>query len=222
MFRTWCALVFAVPALAFAAPSARLLDDAPRFVSGSVASSPRLIDQAVAAAEAHEDCHCECDGPPRIGYGELFAKTTAAGVFSSATGMVVGAGLGALSNNLIGAAIPGLLIANLILPPLLTVLAANLIGNWDEADRFGFWLPFAGAFVVNAAAVVITGLFFNFAVGITNPLSMVVFALVDGVLMSGATTGLMALGEKKKVSTVRSFAPGVTDTTFVALQEVKF
>jgi hypothetical protein len=32
----------------------------------------------------------------------------------------------------------------------------------------------------------------------------------------------MALTEKKKVATVQSFVPGVSDTTFVVMNEVKF
>ncbi|MBL8909101.1 MAG: hypothetical protein JNM17_00220 [Archangium sp.] len=197
-----------VPSLAFAAPSARLLspDDAP---AKTEATAPSLAD---AASNVSSD----------IGLGELFVKTSAVAVAASATGIVLGAGLGALSNNLIGAAIPGLLIANLIFPPLITVLSAALMGNWNTKDRFGFWLPLGAAFLVNAAAVVITGLFINVAVGITNPLSMLVFCTLDGLLMSGATVGVMALTEKKKVTTVKSFAPGVTDSTFVVLNEVAF
>lgn len=215
MFRTCWALVVLLPALSLASPSARLLDDAPKVIN---AATPRLIDQSLAAADAQQTAPAK----EAIGLGELFAKTYAVAVASSAAGIVLGAGLGVLSNNLIGAAIPGLLIANLILPPLLTVLAATLMGNWDQADRFGFWLPLGAAFLVNAAAIIVTGLFLPIAVGITNPLSLVVFSLIDGLLMSGASIGVMALTEKKKVSTVSSFVPGVTDTTFVTLSEVKF
>lgn len=192
-----------IPALAWATPAA---DDAPT----APAAAPSVADVGLKSASSD------------LGLGELFVKTSAVGVAASATGIVLGAGLGALSNNLIGAAIPGLLIANLIFPPLITVLAAALMGNWNQADRFGFWLPLGAAFLVNAAAVVITGLFFNIAVGITNPLSMLVFCTIDGLLMSGASVGVMALTEKKKVTTVRSFAPGVTDSTFVVLNEVAF
>ncbi|MFT3711098.1 MAG: hypothetical protein QM817_26010 [Archangium sp.] len=199
-----CAVLIAlVPMLAHAFPSARLLSegDAPK-------ASPSLSDAAPTTSD--------------VGLGELFVKVSAVGVAASATGVVLGAGLGSLSNNLIGAAIPGLLIANLIFPPLVTVLAAVLMGNWHEAGRFGFWLPLLGAFLVNAAAVVVTSLAFNIAIGIANPLSLLIYAVIDGVAMSGATIGLMALTEKKKVTTVRSFVPGVSDSTFVVLNEVKF
>jgi hypothetical protein len=206
-----CAVLIAmVPMVAHAFPSARLLSegDAPKAESAAPATSSSLQDAAPKTSD--------------VGLGELFVKVSAVGVAASATGVVLGAGLGSLSNNLIGAAIPGLLVANLIFPPLVTVLAAVLMGNWNEAGRFGFWLPLAGAFVVNAAAVLITSLVFNIAVGITNPLSLLVYAVIDGVAMSGATVGLMALTETKKVTTVKSFAPGVTDSTFVVLNEVKF
>jgi hypothetical protein len=209
-----CAVLIAlVPMLAHAFPSARLLapEDAPT-ASPAAAETPAPAPSLADAAPKTSD----------IGLGELFVKVSAVGVAASATGVVLGAGLGSLSNNLIGAAIPGLLVANLIFPPLVTVLAAVLMGNWNEAGRFGFWLPLGAAFLVNAAAVLITSLAINIAVGIANPLSLLVYAVIDGVAMGGATVGVMALTEKKKVTTVKSFVPGVTDSTFVVLNEVAF
>lgn len=188
--------------------SAHLLGDAPKLLLGA---SPRLLDAALGASD-HE-CHCE----PRMGYGELFAKTSAVGLAASTAGVLIGAGLGALSNNLIAAAIP-VLLANLFLPPVLTVLAAMLLGNWDSPGRFGFWLPVLGAFVVNAAAYVLASLVFG--VAWTNPVALLLYTLVDGLLMSGATVGIMALAEKKTTGSVTSFVPGVGDTTFVPLVKV--
>lgn len=154
--------------------------------------------------------------------GELFAKTSAIGVASSATGVLIGAGLGSLSNNLLGVLLPGALIGNLLFPPIVTVLGALLMGNWEDAGRFSFWWPVLGAFLVNAAVYVVTSLAFSFAVAWTNPVSLLLYALVDGVLMAGATTGIMALTERKNVSTVQSFVPGVSDTTFVAVSKWEF
>ena len=188
--------------------SARLLADAPTVLLGS---TPRLLESALGAAEV-KDVVVE-----RLGLGEHFAKTTAVGMASSVTGVLIGAGLGALSNSLAVAAIP-ILLANLFLPPIGTVLVAMLVGNWNEPGRFGFWLPLAGAFVVNAAAYVIASLFL--VVPWTNPAALLVYALVDGLLMSGASTGLMHLTEKKQPTMVRSFVPGVSDTTLVPMVKV--
>ena len=153
-----------------------------------------------------------------IGFGEHFGKTAAIGMASSVTGVLIGAGLGMLSNNLIAAAIP-VLLANLFLPPVVTVLMAMLIGNWDSPGRFSFWGPAAGAFVVNAAAYVIASLFL--VVPWTSPIALLVYSLVDGVLMSGVSVGIMHLTEKKKApATITSFVPGVSDTAFVALTRV--
>ncbi len=189
--------------------SARLLGDAPQLLLGA---APRLLDAALTATDVKENAITA-----GIGFGEHLAKTTAVGMVSSVTGVLIGAGLGSLSNNLIGAAIP-LLLANLFLPPILTVLVAMLIGNWDSPGRFSFWLPFAGAFVVNAAAYVIASLFL--VVPWTNPVALLLYSLVDGLLMGGTTVGLMHLTQKKQPVLVTSFVPGVTDTTMVPMMKV--
>ncbi|MFZ5444592.1 MAG: hypothetical protein ACOZQL_31655 [Myxococcota bacterium] len=199
--------------------SARLLDDAPKLAMGA---APRLLPVVLGHGESEGDCGCECECAPPMGYGELFTKTAAVGVVASAAGVMLGAGLGTLSNNLIGAALP-VLLANLFVPPIVTVLVAMLLGNWDSPGRFGFWLPVAGAFVVNAAVYVLTSLVLQIAVAWTNPVAMLLYTLVDGVLMSGATVGIMALTEKKpdKTAVIPSFVPGVSATTFVPLTTVK-
>lgn len=189
--------------------SAHLVGDAPKLLLGATS---RLLDSALAAADVKDTLAAN------IGFGEHFAKTSAVGMASSLTGVLIGAGLGTLSNNLIGAAIP-VLLANLFLPPILTVLVAMLVGNWDTPGRFGgFWLPLAGAFVVNAAAYVIASLFL--VVPWTNPAALLLYCLVDGLLMGGTTVGVMHLTEKKAPATVTSFVPGVSDTTFVSMMKV--
>ncbi len=192
--------------------AAHLLGDAPKLLLGV---SPRLLDAAQGAMDGG-DCAGECECK-RIGFGELFAKTSAVGMASSTAGVLIGAGLGSLSSNLIFAALP-VLLANLFLPPVLTVLAAMLMGNWDAPGRFGFWLPVLGAFAVNAVAYVLASLVL--VVPWTNPVALLLYTLVDGLLMSGATVGVMALTEKKPTSVVKSFVPGITDTTFVPLVKV--
>lgn len=202
--------------LAFAATAqaetraAQLLDDAPKmFVPGA----PRLLDAPLDAVTV------PIQAVQKISFGEHFAKTAVVGTAASITGVLIGAGLGALSNNLIAAAIP-VLLANLFLPPIVTVLVAMWLGNLTSPGRFtGFWLPAAGAFAVNAAAYVIASLLL--VVPWTNPAALLVYALVDGVLMSGASVGLMHLTEKKdQPATVTSFVPGVTDTVIAPIVKV--
>ncbi|HEY1089152.1 MAG TPA: hypothetical protein VGE37_15715 [Archangium sp.] len=190
--------------------SASLLGDAPRV---ALAAAPRLLEAAAGAPDVKQ-APAAVEG---IGYGEHFVKTSAVGVASTVTGVLLGAGFGALSNNLIAAAVPVLLM-NLFVPPIITVLAAMLIGNWDTPGRFGFWLPMVGAFVVNAAAYVISSLLL--VVPWTNPAALLAYAFIDGILMGGTTVGLMHLTQKKDAPVVKSFVPGVTDTTLVALMEV--
>lgn len=177
---------------------------------------PGQQDSLVSSLRERTEAHCDCAQRPA--WGSLFLKTSLVGTASTATGALVGAGLGSLSNNLIGAAVP-VLLANLFLPPVLTVAAALLMANWDDVGRFGFWAPVAGAFVVNAAAYVLASLVF--VVPWANPAALLVYSLVDGLLMSGASMGLMALTENKATpTTVTSFVPGVTDTTVVPVWKV--
>jgi hypothetical protein len=197
---------------ATAGAEARLLSeaDAPRVL---LASAPRLLAPNVLGAA---EVQAVSEG---IGYVEHLVKTSAIGLASSATGVLLGAGLGALSNNLIAAAVP-VLLANLFFPPIVTVLVAQVLGNWKTPGRFGFWLPLAGAFVVNAAAYVIASL--ALVVPWTNPLALLLYTLVDGVLMGGTTVGLMHLTQKKPqaTTTLPSFVPGVSDTAMVSLWRV--
>lgn len=184
--------------------SARLLGDAPKVL---LTATPRLLG----AADVKDTV------TKRMGFGEHLAKTAAVGVASSMTGVLIGAGLGVLSNNLIGAAIP-VLLANLFLPPVVTVLVAMLLGNMNAPGRFGFWLPLAGAFAVNAAAYVLASLLF--VVPWTNPAALLLYSLIDGLLMGGATVGIMHAAQKKETLTVTSFVPGVTDTVMVSMVKV--
>ncbi len=190
--------------------SASLLSDAPRALLGA---TPRLLDAALGA----EEVKSEPAAVAGIGFGEHFGKTAAIGMASSVTGVLLGAGFGVLSNNLVLALLP-VALANLFLPPVVTVLMAMLIGNWDSPGRFTFWGPVAGAFVVNAAVYVIASLLMT--VPWTSPVAVLAYSLVDGLLMSGATVGIMHLTEKKKPETITSFVPGVSDTTFVSLTRV--
>ncbi len=192
-------MVVAVSSLASAMPTARLVTDAPRM---TLANAAPLTPTAEAP----------------VSYGGLFAATSLIGFSAATTGALLGSAFGALSNNLLGALLPGALL-NLLVPPLITALSAVFIGN-VTGQRFTAWWPLLGAFVANAVVYVIASLALPVAIG-ANGGTLLLYALVDGVVMAGATTGVMALTEKKAVTTVRSFVPGVTDTTFVALSTVE-
>jgi hypothetical protein len=158
---------------------------------------------------------------PAPSFGVHFAKTFAVGVGASATGVVVGNLLGRLSNNLYAALLPAAL-SNLFIGPVLTVLAAVLIGNDGAPGRYGFWGPLGVAFGLNLVQFVVVSLFFD-AVAWSNPVAMLLYTLVDGLLMSGGSVGLMHLLEKRPtVTTLPSFVPGISDTQFVSMTKVEF
>lgn len=187
--------------------AARLLSDAP--------TQQLAVPQALQAESANlVPIH---RAPAPIGLGVHLLTTWGAGTVGSVAGVLVGAGLGSLSNSLIGAMIP-VLLSNLFLPPLIAVLGAVLVGNWDAPGRFGFWLPLAGAFAVNAAVAIITSLMV--VMPWTNPVALLLYGLVDGALMSGATVGVMRVAQAEPAPTLKSFVPGVSDTTVVPVAKV--
>jgi hypothetical protein len=199
---------------AFAERSARLLtDDAPLIAT----LTPSATSLAFGAAE-----QVAAALTPSPSFGVHFAKTFAVGVGASAVGVVTGNLLGGLSNNLYAALLPAAL-SNLFIGPVLTVLAALLIGNDGAPGRYGFWGPFAVAFGLNLVQYLVVSLFFGVAVAWSNPVAMLLYTVVDGLLMSGGSVGLMHLLEKRPAVTVLpSFVPGVSDTQFVSMTKVEF
>ncbi len=193
--------------------SARLLDGAPTLARLTPAVGP-LAQGAVdvAAAQATN---------PGPDFGTHFGKTVGMGVVGVTAGAVAGHFLGSLSNDLIGAAVPGAL-CNLIIGPVLTVIGALLVGNDGEwSGRYGFWGPLGVALGINAVVYVLTS--FLIPVAWANPLELLVYSLVDGVLMTGGAVGLMHLvpTTPRATTSLPSFIPGITDTQVVTLSEVK-
>ncbi len=199
MTRTFLLLATLFAVQAGATP--RLLDDAPRsFTSISLASAG---ERAV---------------PEGISFGEHFGKTSAVGVVSVMATSALAAGIGSLGISLFGGPLVGMLL-NALLPPLITTLMAQFIGNFDSPGRFGFWLPLLGAVAINVGAFLLS----SFVIGVawSNPAGILAYSLVTGLLMSFTTTGLMHLTQTKQAApTITSFVPGVTDTALIPLAKV--
>lgn len=176
---------------------------------------------AVTPVEAPPEVRLTPEAHPGIGFGEHLAKTTAAGVFASTAGVLLAVPLGSLAIELVPAALP-VLLSHLFVPPALTVLAAWLVGQVDAPGRYGYWGAFGVAFLVHAATFAVSALFF--AVPWSNPVALLLYSLVDGLLMSGSSVGFMHLfpNRKQAAPTVASFVPGVGDTTFVPCTTVAF
>lgn len=194
---TLMAVLLAAPALA-----GPLLGDAPvRFSGASLgATDPLMTPQ-----------------PSRMSFGEHFGKTSAVGVASVVTGMIIDAGFSSLGITLAGP-IVGMLF-NVFFAPIITTLVGQLLGNADSPGRFGFWLPLLGAFVVNLGAFLLGS--FVLGVAWSNPAGMLAYSLITGLLMSFTSVGLMHLTETKVAApTITSFVPGVTDTALIPLAKV--
>ncbi|MCC6338057.1 MAG: hypothetical protein IT380_29195 [Myxococcales bacterium] len=205
-------LTLLVVLLAVPAQAAHLLDEESRLVPASV---PQPLTDATLRPDS---LTATADD---LGFGEHFAKTAGVGVLASTAGVLIAVPLGMLSNELVWTALP-VLISHLFIPPGLTVLAAWLIGKVSAPGRYGFWGAFGAAFAVHAAAFVVASL--ALTVPWTNPVALLLYTLVDGLLMSGTSVGFMHLfpNEKKAPATVTSFVPGVSDTVFVPASTVAF
>jgi hypothetical protein len=148
----------------------------------------------------------------------------AAGFVSVPVGLVLANFFGSLSNSLIWAAVPALLMMGLVAPTL-TALAGWIFGNMNFFGRddkpFPFLVPWLANVAINVVALVIAG-FAGVSVGM--PAGLFVLALLDGGAMGGATVGLMRALQRAPLpaQTLRSFAPGVSDTTFVSLTQTSF
>jgi hypothetical protein len=204
--------MIALPALA-QGRAARLLDtsDAPLLALAPTGSALHLLPGAVEVTATHQ-------GP---GYGEHFVKTYAASLIGSTAGTVLAGALGPAAITLIGTAIPFLL-AQVLVGPIITVLAAMLVGNEGHfSGRYGFWLAWGAATVLHLATYLVASLALATPVGWTNPVAMLVYTLVDGLLMTGGAVGTMHLAAPKPVAAVLpSFVPGVSETQVIALGKV--
>lgn len=150
--------------------------------------------------------------------------TFAAAFITIPVGQVLASLIGNLSINLIATAIPSLLIMGLVAPTL-TALAGWLFGNMNFFGRddkpYPFVVPWLIGVAVHIAALVIGG-FAGVSVGV--PAGLFLFALADGFALSSATVGFMHLLQRKppQAAALRSFVPGVSDTTVVPLAVSQF
>jgi hypothetical protein len=158
------------------------------------------------------------------GYVPQFGVAFATGFVAVPFGQWLAQAVGNLSVNLIGAAIPSLLIMG-FLAPTLTTLAAWAFGNWHffgRGDRpFPFLVPWLAATGLHIAALVVGGF-----LGVTLfPGTLFAFAVVDSLLMSGGSVGLMQLLKRQSTArpaTLSASAPGVSPTHFVPLASTGF
>jgi hypothetical protein len=146
------------------------------------------------------------------------AVAIGAGIVTVPAGLLLTSFVGSLSNTLLGAAIPSLLIMGLLAPTLVTG-AAMLFGNRGGGGRYGYWLAWGATFLVNTAAMIVAGVL-GLSVGL--PAQLIAFSVIDGVLLGAASVGTMRFFEKAPagVATIPSFVPGVTATQLLPLAQV--
>lgn len=158
-------------------------------------------------------------------FGVHFGVAAGAGAIGVPVGFLLANFLGNLSISLIPTALLGLIPMGLVAPTF-TALAAWLFGNWNLTDadgRFSFWLGFLAASVVHIAATVVAGFIGVSLAGIPG---LILFSVVDGALMGGATVGFTRLLRKSPAPAalleLPSHSPAVSATTVVPLTTIPF
>ena len=157
--------------------------------------------------------------PPH--WGVQFGLGAVAGVVAVPASIYLGAWLGSLSNNLIGGALPSLLCFGLI-PPVVVSLVTWLVGNFNEGGTFRLWPSLLVTLVINGAAMAIAGVF---GVSFLEAGAVMILALVDGIVLSAASTGTMRLfplKEQPKAFVINQRDPRSPATFVAQLSEVKF
>lgn len=203
MMRTALFMVLlASPAWAFTS-SARLLtaDD------GAVLAAPEQQPQSTPEASA---VNLTPRGAP-LHWAAQFGIGAGAAVVSVPLSLYLGQWLGSLSNNLIGAAVPTLLVIGL-LPPALVTLATWIAGNWNQSGTYRWWPAFIATTLINAGMLVAAG-YLGVSVGVLA--KVIVYTLIQAVVLPGTATAVMRVWPLKEPAVVTSsdrFAP----TTFFA------
>ncbi|MGQ0508710.1 MAG: hypothetical protein ACT4TC_25700 [Myxococcaceae bacterium] len=154
----------------------------------------------------------------KVSFGLQLGVTLGAGVVSVPLALGLATWLGSLSNSLIWSALPSLLSMALI-PPTLTTLVAWWLGNWVNPGRFGFWAPWVVSCAVNVVALIVGG-FAGISVGV--PVRLLLFSVIDGVLVGGASAATMRLWAERARPPIPSFSPGISPTHVVTLGKVSF
>lgn len=187
----------------------------------ATASAARLLDVETAPAPPTATALAPAAWHDTLGFGTHFATTLGVGILGSTAGVLLAVPLTLLSNALVGQ-LPALLVS-LLAGPALTALGAWLVGNQHDAGRYGYWGAFGAATVAHLVVFLVTTLALPIAVAWTNPVSLLLYSLVDGLFMTGAAVGTMHLFPRKApAATVASFVPGVGDTAFIPLSTVDF
>lgn len=117
-------------------------------------------------------------------FGAQFAAGAAATVVSVPAGLLLGSYLGTLSNNLIVAALPSLVLLA-VLPPLAVVLAERWMGNWLSPGTtrvMPAMLVGLGVQILAIVAGVMTG------VSIMNLGTIALFTLAEAIVLPGSVT----------------------------------
>ena len=159
------------------------------------------------------------------GYVPHFGVAFATAFVAIPAGQYLATLFGNLSNNLIGGLIPGALVMGLVAPALVA-LASWLYGNKDYLSVTDKPFRFLGPWLITTGVHIVSLIIAGFAgVTVAAPATIFTLALIEGLVLAGANVGSMRLLQNKPSKaavTIRSFAPGVSDTTLVPLAQTEF
>lgn len=197
--RTWLlmSLVLCSPAWALTS-SARLLtaDDAPVASGAPAQMTPSVAHSNASAKPMHWGL--------QVGIG------AGAAVVAVPMSLYLGQWLGSLSNSLIGAAIPTLLVIGL-LPPALVTLATWLSGNWNQPGTYRWWPALLATTLVNAGMLVAAG-YLGVSVGVIS--RVIIYTVIQALVLPGTATAVMRVWPLKEPALVTSREPFAPTTYF--------
>lgn len=159
------------------------------------------------------------------GFVPHFGVAFAAAFVGIPAGQYLATVFGNLSNTLLGGLIPGALVMGLVAPALVA-LVSWLYGNKDSLSSADRPFPFVGPWLITTGVHIVSLIIAGFAgVSVAAPVTVFALALVEGLVLAGANVGAMRLLQHQAVAApvvIRSFAPGVSDTTLIPLARTEF
>lgn len=204
-------LVLSYPAWAFTS-SARLLtaDGALDEAAGSATAEPPVLTPSLESSSQSRAAPLSWRWQLAVGSG--------AALISVPASLYLGQWVGSLSNSILGAALPTLLVIGL-LPPAVVTFAVWLAGNWNQPGTYRWWPALVASTVVNAGALVVGG-FLGLSVGVAA--RVIVFTLVQALMLPTTATLVMRGWPLKEPNVLTTNDPAAPVTYFAPAATLRF
>lgn len=199
------ALFLLAPGLDAPSASEDVMSPTPSTSAGSEAPSSTGVTSPTSEEEASKN------NTP-LHWGLQYGIGVAATAVAVPVSLYLGAGIGSLSNDLLGAGIPTLLCVTVI-PSAAVTFATVIAGNWRNPGRYRWWPALLATFVVNVASfAVATAL----GVSVGVPGRVIAYTAIEALLQPAVAVALERLfpREERPVE-VSGTAGALSRTSFI-------